>query len=333
MADSIAPSPEIGTAWPDWPAYALVDDLLPTLQRWAAAGTRYALATLIGISGSAPRPVGSEMAISADGEIAGYVSGGCVEAAVASEARACLIDGKVRLLDYGAGSPVLDLQLSCGGRIRILVRAVADGAAHVDRLLAARASRVPLRVATDLASGAMHYGPATDADLQDAGLRDSDFVQCYQPPLRLIVVGGDPVALALLQLAPSFGLEVGLIRPRGPERLSDAFPAPVFYERRGIDAALSTLRLDARCAVYAVSHDADIDHAVLTHALRSDAFCIGALGSRSKARQRLQRLRGEGFDDQTLARLHTPAGLFIGARTPLEIALSILGQIIAERRR
>lgn len=326
MADSVALSQDLAQAWPDWPAYALVDDLLPTLQAWTARGRRYALATLIDVSGSAPRPVGSEMAINEDGEIAGYVSGGCVEAAVASEARATMIDGQPRLLDYGAGSPVLDLQLSCGGRIRIFVRAVADGAAHIAQLQAARTARAPLHVSIDLAGGAMHYGVD-----QRAGLQTDHFVQRYEPPLRLIVVGGDPVALALLRLAPSFGLEVGLIRPRGPERMPADDPSPVFYERRGIDTALAALQLDARCAIYTLSHDADTDHAVLTHALRSEAFCIGALGSRAKAQQRLERLRDDGFNDDALARLHTPAGLHIGARTPLEIALSILGQVVAER--
>ncbi len=329
MADSYTPEPRTKEQhWPDWPAYALVDDLLPTLQRWAAQGRRYALATLIEVQGSAPRPVGAEMAIAEDGEIAGYVSGGCVEAAVAAEALAALDDGQPRLLDYGAGSPVLDLQLSCGGRIRILVRAVGDGAAHAEQLRCARAARTPLCVATELVSGAMRYAALP---VQADGLYGSCFIKRYLPPLRLIVVGGDPVVLALLRLAPAFGLEIGLLRPRGPERYADDEPAPCFYDQRGIDAALAELKLDARCAVYTLSHDADTDHAVLVRALRSPAFCVGALGSRAKAEQRLRRLRAEGFDAAPLARLHTPAGLDIGARTPLEIALSILGQVVAER--
>jgi xanthine dehydrogenase accessory factor len=334
MADSPTSERDIQQGWPDWPAYALVDDLLPTLESWVARGQRYALATLIDVAVSAPRPVGSEMAVCDDGAIAGYVSGGCVEAAVATEACDALRDGRPRILDYGAGSPVLDLQLSCGGRIRILVRPVADGATHVAELRAARAARVALYAHVDLVSGAMQYqrertlAPGLHGDPQ-RGV----FVQRYEPPLRLVIVGGDPVALALLRLAPQFGLEAALIRPRGPARVPDDEPAPVFYERRGIDAALAALQLDARCAIYTVSHDADTDHAVLVHALKSDAFCVGALGSRTKAQKRRERLRDAGFDDAALARLHTPAGLDIGARTPLEIALSILGQVVAERGR
>lgn len=330
MADSTSPDNDVAQQWPQWPAYALVDDLLPTLQRWVDAGQRYALATLIEVVGSAPRPVGSEMAICENGEIAGYVSGGCVEAAVATEALASLRDGVPRMLDYGAGSPVLDLQLTCGGRIRIFVRAIHDGAAHLGQLRDARKKRMPLFATFDFACIAMRYSTMRPAQI---GLHDEHFVQCYEPPLRLVIVGGDPVAMALLRLAPAFGLETGLLRPRGPQMYPDSESAPQFYDRRGIDTALDALKLDARCAIYTVSHDADTDHAVLAHALRSDAFCIGALGSRLKSQQRLERLRDAGFDAATLARVHSPAGLDIGARTPLEIALSILSQIIAERGR
>ncbi|NKF20721.1 XdhC family protein [Solimonas marina] len=327
MADSVASDRALAQAWPDWPDYALVDDLLPTLQDWVARGRRYALATLIDVQGSAPRPVGAEMAVNQDGDVAGYVSGGCVEAAVAAEARAALIDGQVRMLDYGAGSPVLDLQLSCGGRIRILVRPLVDGSAHVAMLAAARQARRPLALAIDLNSGATQA-----AGTAPAGLHARHFVQIYTPPRRLVVVGGDPVALALLRHAPGFGIEVVLLRPHGPESLPASLPAPALYDRRGLETALADLRLDRYCAVYSVSHDADIDHTVLTHALCSDAYCIGALGSRTKAEQKRQRLRDAGFDDAAMTRLHTPAGLYIGARTPNEIALSILGQVVADAR-
>ncbi|WP_199914371.1 XdhC family protein, partial [Xanthomonas fragariae] len=118
-------------AWPAWPSYALHDDLLPTLTAWYRAGQRVAIATLIDTQGSSPRPLGSEMAISADGRVAGYVSGGCVEAAVAHHAMAALGDGRSRRLDYGEGSEVLDIQLSCGGRIGVLVWLVPDLGEHL----------------------------------------------------------------------------------------------------------------------------------------------------------------------------------------------------------
>lgn len=314
--------------WPAWPAYALIDDLLPTLERWSAGGRRYALATLIEVVGSSPRPVGSEMAVADDGEMAGYVSGGCVEAAVAAEALAALADGKPRLLDYGAGSPVLDVQLSCGGRIRILVRAIEDGAGYAARLRHARSRRMALSVITDLQTGALRFGD----DRAEPGLHADRYVRHQLTPLRLILVGGDPIVLALLQMAPLFSIETVLLRPRGPEATTSLQHLPALYDRRGIDTALADLHVDSRCAIYTLSHDADTDHGVLAAALRSPAYCIGALGSRRKAQTRIDRLRAEGFDDASLARLRTPAGLNIGARTPQEIALSILGELIAERR-
>jgi xanthine dehydrogenase accessory factor len=321
-----AEAPSLPGGWPAWPAYALIDDLLPTLERWSANGRRYALATLIEVVGSSPRPVGSEMAVSETGDMVGYVSGGCVEAAVAVEALAVLADGKPRLLDYGAGSPVLDVQLSCGGRILILVRAIDAG--YAARLRRARSERRTLAVITDLKTGAITF----DSAQVEAGLQAERYVRHQLTPLRLILVGGDPIVLALLQLAPIFGIETVLLRPRGPEAADDSPYDPELYDRRGIDTALADLHIDARCAIYTLSHDADTDHAVLATALRSPAYCIGALGSRRKAQTRIERLRGEGFDDATLLRLRTPAGLNIGARTPQEIALSILGELIAERR-
>ena len=136
MADKITPFTERAGVqddveppradWPAWPTYGLVDDLLPVLQTWQFQGRRIALATLVHVSGSSPRPVGSEMAINDRGEVAGYVSGGCVEAAVAAEALQVLDTGTPVTLDYGAGSPVLDVQLTCGGRIGIFVRALDD---------------------------------------------------------------------------------------------------------------------------------------------------------------------------------------------------------------
>ncbi|MDB5968228.1 MAG: Xanthine dehydrogenase accessory factor [Hydrocarboniphaga sp.] len=330
MADDLADDPKASQpgGWPAWPAYALIDDLLPTLERWSASGRRYALATLIEVVGSSPRPVGSEMAVADDGEMAGYVSGGCVEAAVASEALAALADGRPRLLDYGAGSPVLDVQLSCGGRIRILVRAVDDGAGYAARLRRARVDRSPLSISTDLETGAIHFEAAT----VEEGLGAARYLRRQLPPLRLILVGGDPIVLALLQMAPMFSVETVLLRPRGPAAGASLQYVPALYDRRGIEAALADLHVDSRCAIYTLSHDVDTDHAVLAAALRSPAYCIGALGSRRKAQTRVERLRAEGFDEIALARLRTPAGLNIGARSPQEIALSILGELIAERR-
>lgn len=316
--------PFVAAAWPAWPDYALVEDLLPPLREFAHAG-RVALATLVSTEGPSPRPLGSEMAIAADGRVAGYVSGGCVEAAVASEAAMAMTDGRPRLLDYGVGSDVVDIQLTCGGRIGIFVRELHEPSAYVNSLAVARRERRTLTVLSDAVSGAW--------TLRD-GVHDGDaavHATVHRPPLRLVAVGGDPVALAVARLAPYVGVEVVLLRPHGPaEPPQDVTLAG--YDPRALPVALADLSLDDRTAVYSLSHDAEIDHAVVTHALNSPAFAVGVLGSRNKIGARIERLKGEGVVEDELQRLHLPAGLPIGAQTPHGIAFSIIAQICQRDR-
>lgn len=314
-----ATDPSPAPAWPVWPDYALVEDLLPSLRQFAHDG-RVALATLVTTEGPSPRPLGSEMVIAADGRVAGYVSGGCVEAAVASEAAMVLAEGRPRLLDYGVGSDVVDIQLSCGGRIGIFVRELVEPSAYVAALLLARRERRTVTVFASAASGAWQIRDGVcegDADT---------YAIVQRPPLRIVAVGGDPVTLAVARLAPFLGMEVTLLRPHGPQT-----PPPgldlVSYDARSLPVALAELVLDDRTAVYSLSHDAEVDHAVAARALRSPAFAVGVLGSRNKIDTRVQRLREGGIGDDELARLHLPAGLPIGAQTPHGIAVSILAQV------
>lgn len=319
---------DVACVWPHWPTYGLIDDLLPTIECWFGDGRRVAIATLVNIVGSSPRPLGSEMAISDTGDVAGYVSGGCVEDAVAAEALAAMADGQPRLLDYGAGSPVLDVQLTCGGRIGISVRVLGDVGAYAARLRQARERRQPIAVHIDLNSGA-HYD-ASPGDAPDES--DATFVKIFLPSPRLMLIGSDPVTLALCQLAPLFGYQVGLIRPYGPEK-----PPPgavlMHYDPRPLARALVDMPLDAWTAVYTLTHNFDDDLAVLLQALRSPAFCVGVLGSRRKAAERFGRLAEAGLEQAAEARLRTPAGLAIGAREPREIALAIIGELVAHRPR
>ncbi|GBR70456.1 XdhC family protein [Gluconobacter kanchanaburiensis] len=313
---------------PQWPDYGLTDDLLPALERWASAGKRAALATLVQIDGSSPRPLGSEMAICEDGDVQGYVSGGCVEAAVRTEALDSLRDGQPRMLDYGAGSPVLDIQLTCGGRIGIFVRPLPDLAAHVTTLQTARTRRHAITLITDLQTGDMKFQNGAIPTPSDPSV----FCRHYLPPIRLILCGGDPVTLATLSLATSMGLETFLLRPGGPHDPPSGLP-PERYIRGNLDTALTKLRLDRWTAVYSLTHDAAQDLALAAHALHSEAFCVSILGSRRKIPDRIEALQAGGISTEELTRLHLPAGLDINARSPMEIALSILAQITATRPR
>lgn len=330
ISSAVAAAAVLVRDWPKWPVYGLTDDLLPAIDGWTRAGHRVAMATLVRIVGSSPRPLGSEMAVCDSGEAIGYVSGGCVESAVAAEALAAMSDGTPRLLDYGAGSPVLDIQLTCGGRIGIFVRELVDAAEYVSRLRAARDNRQALEVHLDLRTGEQGYfTPGLEGELQPAPADPASvFVKPHLPPVRLMVVGSNPVALAVCQFAPQLGYEVGLLCPYGPVE-----PPPglelTYYDRRPLEQALADQPLDAWTAVYALTHHPEEDLVVLAHALRSPAFAVGVLGSRSKIRDRLMQLSEAGVDEAAKARLRAPAGLGIGARGPREIALSILGEVVS----
>lgn len=324
---------DLAASWPAWPIYGTVDDSLPTLERWAAAGHRVALATLVNIVGSSPRPLGSEMAICDTGEVVGYVSGGCVEGAVAAEAMHVMESGTPRLLDYGAGSPVLDVQLTCGGRIAIAVRELADPANHARRLRAARTRREVLTLHVNLRTGEQRYFTASAASAPTpARLPGEVFAQSFLPVTRVMLVGNNPVALALCEIAPTLGFEVGLLRPYGPAELPPGLKVD-YYDRRALEKAVAAMPIDAWTAVYTVTHHAEDDETVLLRALRSPAFSVGVLGSRRKIRQRLQSLSAAGLDARSLKRMHAPAGIEIGARGPHEIALAILAQVIATQPR
>src|SRR5699024_9482639 len=196
------------------------------------------------------RPLGSEMAISAGGEVAGYVSGGCVEGVVAAEGRQALESGQPKLLDYGAGSPVLDVQLTCGGRIGIFVRPVYDLAAYAGRLNEAREQRQRIDVVIDLDSGQHRFETGADGCDHEGHV----FRKTYLPVPRVIVVGHDPVTVALCRLAPQFGFEVGLLRPYGPPA-PPAGVTPFYYDTRPIARALQDVPVDAATAVYTLTHN------------------------------------------------------------------------------
>ena len=312
------------TRWPEWPTYGLESDLLPAALSCLGQDQAFALATLVRSFGPSPRPVGSEMLVTAGGQVHGYLSGGCVEAAVAQEALACLRDGQPRLLDYGAGSEVVDIQLPCGGRIQILVRALRDPGPWVSMLQQVQLRRHPVDVEIDLSTGGMH------TTTHGAVPRPGTFIKRYVPVTRLVLVGSDPVTLATAALARSLGMDVVIWRPNGPDSPPDGF-RPDGYLRMDVSAGVDALPLDPYTAIYCLSHDMAVDVAVLRRALASDAFCVGVLGSRRKMASRLDRLKEAGVPARQCARLRAPAGLPIGAGSPQEIALSIVAEILACR--
>lgn len=305
---------------PEWPLFGLAEDIRPALRQARELGRPMALATLVAVEGGGPRPEGAQMVL-AEGIVAGYFSGGCVESDVADHAFACLADGEPRTLIYGEGSPWPDIRLLCGARIEIFVERVpADDPALAD-LLAAELDRRPVTWISD------GYARACAAEL--SAWPEARVERMYAPRPRLAVVGGDPTALAIAELGVRSGFQTILIRPKGPET-----PPPVTglaYRRDEPAEALAALDLDPWTAVAVATHDLETDQAALRVALPSAAGYVGLLGARARLPERLARLRSAGVGESAIARLHAPIGLDIGGKAPWEVAVSVIGEVMALR--
>lgn len=310
---------------------------------WHRAGTGAALATVIETWGSAPRQAGSQLAVSGDGQMMGSVSGGCVEGAVVTEALAALGDGASRVLTFGVSDETaFAVGLACGGTIRVLVEPVGRGlpVALLEELVAERAARRAVAVAVNPETWERAILRAGQDAAVDARFRsdrsgmeeDGRFIAIHNPPLRLVVVGAVHIAQALLTVARTCGYDCTLIDPRSAFGSAERFPGETILEDWP-DEALATLAPDARTAIVTLTHDPKLDDPAIRFALRSAVFYLGCLGSTRTHAKRVDRLRGAGFSDAEIARIHAPVGLDIGAKTPAEIAVSVMAQVTLALRK
>ena len=327
----------------DWPVYGLTSDIRLALADALRAGAPTVMVTLYGAEGATPLGLGAQM-LFAGGTPTGFLSGGCVEGDVALQAAAVLADGQPRRLVYGRGGPP-DIRLLCGSRIELLTERIDADSPAARRLVALSAARRPaLWLSDGQTQVCLAEGEPTGAlppalrqafagallEPAPSGCAGTAVYRRFDPPSRLVVVGGDPIALAICRLAVDIGLETTLVRPKGPE----AWP-PVGltgYERGAPGEALAGLGIDPWTAVAVASHDLEIDHAALAAALRTPAAYVGVLGSRRRIPERLGRLRAEGVSEAELLRLRAPMGLAIGARAPFEIGVSVVGEVVAALR-
>ena len=310
-------------------------------------GGRAALATVIETWGSAPRPVGSQLAISGEAELVGSVSGGCVEGAVVAEALEALDDGEPRVLEYGVSdAEAFAVGLACGGRIRVLVEPVGVGrgvpTGLLAELVAARAARTPAVLA--VLPGAWErrlltcpgdpLWPEADAALTSdrSGFKGDWFLGTHNPPLRMAVVGAVHIAQALVPMAALAGYDVVVVDPR------EAFATPARFPGATLvhdwpDAALDAFGLDTRTAVVTLTHDPKLDDPAIRAALAAPVFYLGCLGSSRTHAKRVARLTEAGFGADAIAHIHAPIGADIGAQSPAEIAVAILAQVTERLRR
>ncbi len=313
---------------------------------WIRDGKSAALATVVQTWGSAPRPVGSQLAISSEAEIQGSVSGGCVESAVVAEALDALEDGTCRILEYGVSDDdAFAVGLACGGTIRIMVEPIGTGngpdQAIIEDLIAQRAARAQAVYAVNTSTWDRRL-IAPDDPLRAAadtvlindksGFVDDWFLAAHNPPLRMIVVGAVHIAQPLLVMAKEAGYDTSLIDPREAFGAQHRFPGQAI-SNDWPDEAIAQIGIDPRTAVITLSHDPKIDDPALLTALPSPAFYIGALGSKRTHAKRVTRLEEAGISAADIARIHSPIGADIGSKSPAEIAISILAQLTERLRR
>lgn len=306
---------------------------------WHRAGTGAALATVVQTWGSAPRPVGSQLAISGQGDIMGSVSGGCVEGAVVVEAMDALQDGESRILEYGVSDDeAFAVGLACGGTIRVLVEPVGQAIPEplLAELVAARAAARPIAYEVNTETwerrvlGPDRHGDRFRADR--SGFEEATFVAIHNPPLRMAIIGGVHIAQPLVQMAQLAGFAPVLIDPREAFASEARFPGtPLIHDWP--DEALAQVGPDARTAVVTLTHDPKLDDPAIQIALGSDCFYLGCLGSTRTHGKRVARLEEAGFTAEQIERIHAPVGLDIGAKSPAEIAVSIMAEIITRLRK
>ncbi len=337
---------------------------------WIRQGRRVAAAILVEAVGSSPFEPGATMYVDADGQIEGTVTGGCVEAALFEQATDVLAGGEARLLSYGISDDIAaGVGLMCGGTVRILVAELAGsaGAAHADVLEAAAAGR-PAAIATLLegplaggklaivedevrggfggperldraverdARGALSQGQSTlrrfGADGKQTGSDLQVWIEVFAPPPRLLIMGAIDYSIAVARMGRLLGFQTTICDAREPFVTSARFSEVAEVVVEWPDRYLASQQLSERDAVLVFTHDRKFDEPALKQALAGDAGYVGAMGSRQTQADRAERLREAGVTEEQLSRLAAPCGLDLGARTPSETALSILGEIVALR--
>ncbi|HIM66521.1 MAG TPA: XshC-Cox1 family protein [Acidimicrobiia bacterium] len=351
-------------------------EILGDLGRWRKQGRSVALARVIELDGSGPRLPGAAMAVTGESEVAGSVSGGCVEGAVVGEALEVLVTGEGRMVTFGySDDEALAVGLTCGGTIHLFIEPLDEaGSGMVEKLTDLLADDSPCALATvvdgpgvgakmlvlpEHADGETVVGTLGDAGLDRVAARDARgelaagrsgvrhygrhgeareetvqvFVESYAPPPRMLVFGAVDFTAALVRVAKVLGYRVTVCDAREVFATRQRFPLAdevvVDWPDRLLDKVGSGL--GPRDAVCVLTHDNKFDVPAIVSALATDVGYIGVMGSRRTHESRLVRLREAGVDDAGLARLRSPIGLDIGARTPEETAISILSEMITLR--
>jgi xanthine dehydrogenase accessory factor len=335
-------------------------DVLADYDRLASGGTPVGRAVVTSVWGSAPRPEGSSMLATADGVIAGSVSGGCVEGATATEIAAAIDRGVPKLVTFGVSHErAWEVGLACGGTIKVFVEptvrpeilAAARGpggevvATAVEGESLGRSARIledgrvegPLAAAIppaalrEAALGALRREASATTPFETGSGPSGVFLEVFARRPRLIVFGGVQIAVALVPLAQALGYRTIVADGRPAFLTRERFPTADELILAWPEEAFERIGLDGSCYVCVLTHDPKFDEPALQVALRSPAAYVGAIGSRKTQAERRDRLKAEGQSEEQVARLHGPIGLDLGGRQPAETALAILAEMTAVR--
>lgn len=341
-------------------------EVLQSLEKWHNENEDIAVATVISTWGSSPRQVGSKLILTKSGKIEGSVSAGCVEGAVIEEGLGVLESGSPRLLEYGVSDErAWEVNLACGGQIQVFVEPFSAWDEALSTLEKSIESREPVGMISVLegppelqnkklivlANGKMVGSDeilSADPDIQavvlqklenktssllefDSGLKL--FLEVLSPTPRLIVMGGVHIAEALVTMASAAGFETVVIDPRRAFTTRERFPDVTSLIQKWPQEALGELDISKSDYIAVLTHDPKLDDPALTFALQSRASYVGALGSKTTNRKRIERLRASGLSEEQLARLHAPIGIDLGGRQVGEIAASILAEIVQVRNK
>ena len=300
------------------------------IERWRRQGEQVAIATVVATRRSAPRPIGSKLGVSEGGELAGSVSGGCVENEVYGAAREVLAGGPSRLLTYGISDDLaLEVGLPCGGEIDVFVDAPDE--AVLERLLRAAeggetAGSGPGELAAH-AEGLIRGKRSQILELEGRTV----FADVVGPPPRVLIFGAVDTAEALCKACNMIGWQAIVADARAKFATAERIPSADELIVGWPEDVLGRVGPDHDTAVVVLTHEEKFDVPALVGALATEAFYVGALGSRRAQERRRERLLEAGVDESELERIFGPSGLDLGAQSPEETALSILGEILAVR--
>lgn len=303
-------------------------DVLEQATRWRREGHEVNLITVVETFGSAPRPPGALLAVRDDAVVAGSVSGGCVEDDLIHRVRHGERIAKPQLITYGVTrEEAARFGLPCGGTLRLIQEPLTDYA-WAETVIAEAAEHKLVARTLDLETGRISLGPATrDTEVDFDG---KVLVQPFGPRWRLLLIGASQVSQLVAEFAIPLGYEVLICDPR--EEYTTVWNFPGARLLKGMpDDVVSEIAPDPHTAVVALTHDPKLDDMALIEALHSDAFYVGALGSRANTQKRRKRLEEFDLTVDEIAKLRGPIGLHIGSRTPAEIAISLMAEITAVR--